>query len=64
MAWWNNKKTKVQGYAEQDNTGAWLQYFRQYSDALGTDKLEKLNDTNAYTIGTNLAWLDKSRLRR
>jgi len=55
MAWYNFKKTKVQGYAEQDNTGAWMQYFRQYSDLLGTDKLEKLNDTNAYTLGTSLA---------
>lgn len=56
MAWYNpstwNKRTKVQGYAEQDNTGAWLQYFRQY---LTDNNIEKFTCDNAYNIALNLA---------
>lgn len=54
MAWYNpfSKRTKVQGYAEQDNTGAWLQYFNQYT---ATNEIEKFTRENAYSLSCNLA---------
>lgn len=52
MAWWNKKKTKVQGYAEQDNTGQWLQYFSQY---MANEEIEKFDPSRAYKLATTLA---------
>jgi hypothetical protein len=56
MAWYNpsswNKRTKVQGYAEQDNTGQWLQYFNQY---FSSNSIEKFTRENAYQIAGGLA---------
>lgn len=58
MAWWNNKKTKVKGYAEQDNTGQWMQYFNQYTkDLFGNDKIERFDPDMAYELSGNLAEL-------
>lgn len=55
MAWWNRNKTKVQGLAEQDNTGQWFQYFRQYMDYLTPDKLEVYKPENSYILANGLA---------
>lgn len=53
---WRKKQTKVQGFAEQDNSGQWLQYFKQYhSDFFGNGKLETFDGTNAYELACNLA---------
>lgn len=57
MAWWNRNKTKVQatGFAEQDNSGQWFQYFKQYASFLSPDKLEKFKPENAYELAMCLA---------
>lgn len=56
MAWYNprtwGKTTSVKGYAEQDNTGQWLQYFAQY---MNLGEIEKFSPDKAYHIATNLA---------
>lgn len=59
MAWYNprtwNKTNRVTGLAEQDNSGAWFQYFQQYASFINPDKLEVFKPENAYTLATNLA---------
>lgn len=55
MAWRNpfSKAKNVKGYAEQDNTGQWLQYFNQYINTLG--EVEKFDGSNSYELACNLA---------
>ena len=48
-------KTNVQGFAEQDNSGEWFQYFKQYINSLDNDKLIKFCDDNAYELACNVA---------
>lgn len=58
MAWYNPRtwnKTKVTGVAEQDNTGEWFQYFRQFTSFADIEKIEKFTPDNAYMLSTNLA---------
>jgi len=58
MAFWNRGKEKVKsptGFAEQDNDGAWFQYFNQYLRSLGNDKLLRYSETNPYELACNLA---------
>lgn len=56
MAFWNrNKKTKVTGFAEQDNSGEWFQYFMQYNNLLQPDKIKTFQECDAYSLATNLA---------
>ena len=56
MAWWNGKtkKQSPKGYAEQDNTGAWLQYFNQYLTTLNGELLTYAK-SNPYYLACNLA---------
>lgn len=56
---WNpfNKKsakTKVTGYAEQDNDGQWFQYFNQYMNALNGE-LKKYCRADAYELACHIA---------
>jgi len=59
MAWYNfGKKEKVRspsGFAEQDNSGEWFQYFNQYLRSLGNDKLLRYSETTPYELACNLA---------
>lgn len=48
-------KTNVQGFAEQDNSGEWFQYFKQYINSLDNDKLVKFCNDNAYELACNVA---------
>lgn len=48
-------KTNVTGFAEQDNSGEWFQYFKQYINSLDNDKLIKFCDDNAYELACNIA---------
>lgn len=56
MAWYNpfKKATKVTGFAEQDNSGQWMQYFNQYFNDLNRD-IEKFDGSNSYELACNLA---------
>lgn len=58
MGWFNfNKKsgkTNVKGFAEQDNSGEWFQYFKQYINSLDNDKLIKFCNDNAYELACNV----------
>lgn len=60
MSWFNfrskNSKNKnsVTGFAEQDNTGMWLQYFNQIN-ALSNNELIKFNKNNAYHLACSVA---------
>lgn len=61
MAWYNfssgNKgKQKVKGFAEQDNSGAWLQYFNQYLQSQN-GKLLTFEESNPYELACNIAEL-------
>lgn len=56
---WNpfNKKsgkTNVKGYAEQDNDGAWFQYFNQYINTLNGE-IKKFCEADAYELACNVA---------
>lgn len=57
MAWWNgrNKKTNALGFAEQDNNGAWFQYFNQYVSSLNNDKLIKYKECDSYILACSIA---------
>jgi hypothetical protein len=59
MSWNPFKKketrTKVSGFAEQDNSGEWFQYFSQYINSLGNDKLIKFCNENAFELASNVA---------
>ena len=48
-------RTQATGFAEQDNNGAWFQYFKQYINYLGNEKLIKLTNENAYELACNVA---------
>ena len=48
-------KTNVTGFAEQDNSGEWMQYFKQYINSLDNDKLIKYSDDIAYELACNVA---------
>lgn len=50
-----SKRTQATGYAEQDNDGAWFQYFKQYVNSLNGDKLIKISNDNAYELACNVA---------
>jgi phage portal protein BeeE len=55
MAWFNRKKiNSPTGFAEQDNSGMWLQYFNQIN-GLSNDVLEKFSNDNAYRLATTIA---------
>lgn len=56
MSWFSgNKKKSTQGYAEQDNSGAWMSYINQYINLLGNDKLIKFSNQNAYELACGVA---------
>lgn len=48
-------KTKVTGFAEQDNDGQWFQYFNQYINSLNNEQLVKFCNENAYELACNVA---------
>ncbi len=50
-----SNKTKVTGFAEQDNDGQWFQYFKQYVNSLNNDELVKFCNENAYELACNVA---------
>ena len=50
-----SNKTKVTGFAEQDNDGQWFQYFNQYINSLNNDQLVKFCNENAYELACNVA---------
>lgn len=53
---WNRRnKTKVQGFAEQDNSGQWIQYFNQYMNSLNSDKLITYKEEISYELAGNVA---------
>lgn len=55
MAWFNFKKiSSPTGFAEQDNTGQWLQYFNQIN-GLSNETLEKFSNDNAYRLANTIA---------
>ena len=56
MGWFSkNKQKSIQGYAEQDNSGAWLSYISQYVSSLGNEKLIKFSGQKAYELACNVA---------
>ena len=56
MAFWNkSRKTKVTGFAEQDNDGQWISYFNQYINSLNNDKLIRFSNDIAYELACNVA---------
>lgn len=59
MAWYDfNKKSAKQtvtGFAEQDNSGQWLQYFNQYINSLENGAIPKFSDKIAYELACNVA---------
>lgn len=56
MGFWNkSKKTKVTGFAEQDNDGQWISYFNQYLSSLNNDKLIRFSNDIAYELACNVA---------
>lgn len=58
MAWYNPKTWgagKRFTFSEQDNTGAWMAYLKQYSGFFGSDKIVPFSCDNAYNLAGNLA---------
>lgn len=55
---WNpfakSKKTQVTGFAEQDNSGQWMQYFNQYVNSLNGD-IPKYENSKAYELACTIA---------
>lgn len=49
-----SNKTKVTGYAEQDNDGQWFQYFNQYMNSLNGE-LKKYCRADAYELACHIA---------
>lgn len=49
-----SNKTKVTGYAEQDNDGQWFQYFNQYMNSL-KGEIKKYCNADAYELASNIA---------
>jgi len=55
MGWFSrNKKTNITGFAEQDNTGAWMQYFNQYMQSINGE-LQTYAKSNPYALACNIA---------
>lgn len=61
MSWFNfrsknkqNPAKGITGYAEQDNSGMWLQYFNQLA-ALSNGELVKFSPENAYRLACSIA---------
>jgi len=48
-------KQRVSGFAEQDNSGQWFQYFDQYLRSLNSDKLATFAESNPYELACNIA---------
>lgn len=58
MAWFGfgkEKKQSPKGYAEQDNDGAWFQYFNQYLSSLNNENLLTYAKSNPYYLACHLA---------
>ena len=59
MAWYDGfgKKSKKSptGYAEQDNSGAWISYFNQVLGSLNSGKLITYRDSTPYELACNVA---------
>lgn len=55
---WNpfkgSKKTQIRGFAEQDNDGAWFQYFNQVMNSFNGE-IPKYSNSNAYELACNVA---------
>lgn len=55
---WNpfkgSKKTQVRGFAEQDNDGAWFQYFNQVLGSFNGD-IPKYSNSTAYQLASSIA---------
>jgi phage portal protein BeeE len=51
----SGKKKSPSGFATQDGDGAWVSYFNQYVNSLGTNEIGKFDQSKAYDLATNIA---------